>query len=385
SWALQTTPNPSGTTTAALLGVSCTSSSACEAVGYATNSSNVTSTLAMRWNGTSWSAQATPNPSGQPVSELLSVSCATATACTAAGYAGTSANDSSTLAERWNGSSWALQATPNPSGATVSNLNGVTCATVSLRMAVGSSGPSPSSAAPLSELWNGTAWTIETNLATTAAFDAVACVSATACTAVGTLNGRARGPYVEVWNGSVWASRSSVDPIVGGPAVLTGVACTSASTCTAAGFYSTGSNVHTVLVESGPSWTTGAPVEPKGATTSGFTGISCASTATCIAVGYDDNGTGQVNLAERLKGGRWKILPTPNPSGATTSYLQGVSCPGASACEAVGAFGTNSGGGALAEVWNGTAWALQTVPNPAGASGVLQAVSCTSSSACLAV
>ena len=158
---------------------------------------------------------------------------------------------------------------------------------------------------------------------------------------MGTLNGRARGPYVEVWNGSVWASRSSVDPIVGGPAVLTGVACTSASTCTAAGFYSTGSNVHTVLVESGPSWTTGAPVEPKGATTSGFTGISCASTATCIAVGYDDNGTGQVNLAERLKGGRWKILPTPNPSGATTSYLQGVSCPGASACEAVGAFARN--------------------------------------------
>ena len=64
----------------------------------------------------------------------------------------------------------------------------------------------------------------------------------------------------------------------------------------------------------------------------------------------------------------WKIQPTPNPSGATFSYLNGVSCTAATACIAVG-YSRNSTGTdlALAERWNGSSWRIQPTPNPAGA------------------
>jgi hypothetical protein len=42
-----------------------------------------------------------------------------------------------TLAERWNGSGWEIQPTPNPAGATDLNLAGVSCPTRRACTAVG--------------------------------------------------------------------------------------------------------------------------------------------------------------------------------------------------------------------------------------------------------
>jgi hypothetical protein len=114
SWANQTTPNPSGALVSAFNGMSCTSASACTAAGYYTNSAGTYLTLAEHWNGTAWAIQKTPNPSGAQQSVLYGVSCTSASACTAAGSDSTS---SGTLAERWNGTAWTIQKTPNPSGA----------------------------------------------------------------------------------------------------------------------------------------------------------------------------------------------------------------------------------------------------------------------------
>jgi len=43
------------------------------------------------------------------------------------------------LAEHWNGSTWAIQATPNPAGAAVSMLSGISCVSSTTCTAVGSS------------------------------------------------------------------------------------------------------------------------------------------------------------------------------------------------------------------------------------------------------
>src|SRR5207247_7771343 len=43
-----------------------------------------------------------------------------------------------TLAERWNGRTWAVQSTPNPRGAQSSSLSGVSCPSSTLCVAVGS-------------------------------------------------------------------------------------------------------------------------------------------------------------------------------------------------------------------------------------------------------
>ena len=46
--------------------VSCSSATACTAVGTDLNPSGVDVTLAERWDGTSWQRQATPNPPATP-------------------------------------------------------------------------------------------------------------------------------------------------------------------------------------------------------------------------------------------------------------------------------------------------------------------------------
>jgi len=68
----------------ALLGVSCKSATSCTAVGYYVNDSTSV-TLAERWNGTSWTIQSTPNPTGGSLLQLNGVSCTSTVACTAVG------------------------------------------------------------------------------------------------------------------------------------------------------------------------------------------------------------------------------------------------------------------------------------------------------------
>jgi hypothetical protein len=78
--------------------------------------------------------------------------------------------------------------------------------------------------------------------------------------------------------------------------------------------------------------------------------VSCRTGNFCEAVGY--SATGGVSggaittLAEMWNGQTWTIEPTPNPPGASNSYLTGVSCLGGNFCEAVGysATGGVSGG-----------------------------------------
>src|SRR5262249_58523763 len=99
-----------------LFGVSCTAADACTAAGYYTNGLRHIHPLAERWDGTSWRIQAAPSPLGRPLSGFFAVSCTSATACTAVG-AQTDATGTTALAERWDGTSWRVQATPNPARA----------------------------------------------------------------------------------------------------------------------------------------------------------------------------------------------------------------------------------------------------------------------------
>src|SRR6516162_4181622 len=82
----------------------------------------------------------------------------------------------------------------------------------------------------------------------------------------------------------------------------------------------------------------------------------------------------------------WSITPSPNPR-AGNGLLQAVSCPTTSACTAVGLHVRQSGlGVTLAERRSGGIWAVQSTPNPPGAAAsALNGVSCPSGSACTAV
>src|SRR5436190_1284096 len=154
-WSIEHTPNPTGGSNSDLSGVSCPSTRACTAVG-GYNKGTTFVALAERWNGTKWSIKHTPKPTGSSNSALSGVSCTSARACIAVG----SYNNGTTLvalAERWNGTKWSIQHTPKPTGGSNIGLRGVSCVSARACMAVGSYNNGTTSVA-LAERWNGTKW-----------------------------------------------------------------------------------------------------------------------------------------------------------------------------------------------------------------------------------
>jgi hypothetical protein len=343
TWRIQSIPNPPGTTASVLAGVSCAAANACVAVGgfYPDSGNSQTLTVAEGWNGRTWTLQPTPAPAGTQASWLTDVSCAAVNACIAVGYLIHSAGYV-TLAERWNGRNWAVQSTPNPKGAQVSVLDGVSCVSVSVCTAVGDYVDAAGHSFALAERWDGHSWTLQ----------------------------------------------SAADP--GSDDSLGGVSCTSASTCTAVGQYYNHAIVQVTLAErwNGSNWTVQPTPNPwirppVTANSPTLTGVSCPTAAECIAIGTYYRGSGDVMLAERWNGNRWAIQPTPNP--AKENFPGGLVCTSASACVAVGMYYT-SHFFTYAERWDGSRWALQSTPDPAAATDSgLYDVSCTAVNACTAV
>jgi hypothetical protein len=433
AWSIERTPNPRGASTSVLFAVSCPSATACVAVGNHKNGSGGHVMLAEAWDGTSWSIMPTPGPAKARRSFLFAVSCTSATDCVAVGSYQTAAGKHVTLAERWDGTSWSVQPTPNaPAAAGRSSLSGVSCVSASFCMAVGFSGdpngatarplaeawdgarwslkppvPAPGSSSgltgvscpaagaceavgfrstgTLAEAWNGTSWSIQRSPGPNGAtpqFTGVSCVSASACEAVGS-----PGAFAERWNGTVWSLQPS-PPGINVDSRFSGVSCASPKACAAAGTFSVGAGGEVPLAEvwDGTMWSIQTAPSPRAVPkVSQLLSVSCTSPEACTAVGdYNNDAGGIVTLAEQWNGTRWSIQRTPNPPGALDSVLRGVSCASPAACIAVGDYLDSSDRGfTLAEAWDGTSWSIQAAPNPPG--GHLSSVSCTSPAACIAV
>ena len=496
SWSTQSVPTPVGTTGSSLGGISCTSSSACTSVGAYRTETSPTVTLAETWNGTEWKVQSTPNPPETTVALLSSVSCTSSTACTAIGEY---ANEPLSLpflpvAERWNGTAWQIQSTPTPEHAYITTLTGVSCPSTSSCIAVGSYyNEKIGRDLALIEAWNGTEWTIQTppdpSGSVRTELYAIACPSSTACTAVGHYQNGSDVwlPLAERWNGTEWTVQEVPSPPGGfeiplgaGGTVLSTVSCVSTSDCTAVGT----SETEALFSEhwNGSQWALqGMPGQSE--VSSGYIGgVACTSVRDCIGVGSGggsannqalferepvpaatteaasavtateatlhgtvnpeesdthyhfeygpttsygtktsevDAGSGASNLKEStaitgLKTGTtyhfrivatnnsgqttngedetfeyptWAIVSTPNPSETLHSYLWGVSCRTASECMGVGSYdATGTGERPLAERWNGSEWKVKLPGVPTEATlSELYGVSCGASESCLMV
>jgi subtilisin family serine protease len=163
TWTLQTVPIPAGATSSQLDGVDCLWSNFCVAVGRYTTSGGAIKSLAMFWNGTEWSLQALTDPEKAVQSTLLDASCTPSpNRCTVVGGWKNSATEQFTLAYRFNGSTWTLQSTPNPAGSIASVFQEVSCATETSCTAAGSwVSEGGGSNQTLAEKWNGTSWSIQ--------------------------------------------------------------------------------------------------------------------------------------------------------------------------------------------------------------------------------
>ncbi len=97
-----------------LVGITAVSSQMIWAVGYVTNA-NTTQTLIESWNGTSWTVVPSPNPTGLQ-SQLLAVSAVSGNNIWAVGYSvSNNQNNDYTLIVHWDGTTWSAVSSPDPS------------------------------------------------------------------------------------------------------------------------------------------------------------------------------------------------------------------------------------------------------------------------------
>ena len=74
--------------------------------------------LAERWNGTQWSLEITPAPSGPEQTRFHGVACVNPSNCTIVGESITGGEFSASLIEHWNGTAWSIASTKlSPPGA----------------------------------------------------------------------------------------------------------------------------------------------------------------------------------------------------------------------------------------------------------------------------
>jgi hypothetical protein len=409
SWTVQFTPYKSGATETFLNSVSCGGATSCTAVGFWDGAQDPSGPYIAHWNGTGWTPQSAPGGSGGGEISLQSVSCSSASTCTAVGHVNNSGQLSAT-AMRWTGGAWSPQSVPVPSGATYSVLSSVACSTAASCVAVGTFTMSGLDK-PLVETWNGTTWHAQTLTAPSGASNpeltAVSCTAATACSAVGndSLNDD-RDTFAERLSGTTWTLESMPPaPSYYNGYVLNGISCSAANACEAVG-ESTGSPDTSVLMErwNGSTWALHSAPSPSGPIAR-LWGVACPATGSCVSVGGTDvptlnpyppttgyfSGYGRA-FAETWNGHTWSLPAVPNHAGAEDSGLQAVDCRGNGFCMAVGDADVTwqnmhtSVGEPLAEGWDGTAWTIQRVPLPARmANGELTDVSCGSTSLCIAL
>jgi len=338
--------------------------------------------------GSTWKVQPTPNLAGAQINEFSAVSCSSATACTAAGsHAASLSSPGFTLAERWNGKSWRIQATVLPKGAASSTFTGVSCASATACTAVGAAiVKATKRGVNLAETWNGTTWRVQAiptpKGSTGSSLFAVSCTSPSACTAVGDYDTAAGAVVGEAarWNGSTWRLQPMPRPAK--VTELSGVSCPALRACTAVGYQNTGAGDAKPLAEAwnGTAWRVQAVPLPAKTPGGALSAVSCTSPGACTATGTDFSAT-RPTLAERWNGTNWRIQPTPNPPNFTTSpeevALNSVSCASATSCTATGQYAPGGSAAYFLEAWNGSRWRLVTAPLPTGfAQGALNGMSC---------
>jgi len=285
-------------------GVSCPTTSLCLVVGNSTSGP----IYAEEWHfnngkfsyGSEGWAQ---TPAGATWPSLNDVSCSSATACTAVGsyY---KEGKRKTLAERWNPveEEWTIQSSADPASGNT-ELIGVSCPSSTSCTAVGKHGEEP-----FAETWNGSSWSITpTEVPPGEAWESalrdVSCTAANACTAVGTYVEEAETeegeweltkPLIERFDGSEWSLEEAATPEdVAGNVEALGVFCTGAKSCTLVGSYATENLVGyypqatKTLAEGwdGSQWSAQPTPDPEGKEASALGAISCASATTCSAIG----------------------------------------------------------------------------------------------------
>ena len=340
-WSRSASPTPTPAA-GVLSAVTCRTADRCIAVGRNTRVSwtrgQDEAALIERWNGIRWSIDTVPG-SAADSRRLAGVVCASAARCFAVGtqYA-LNAFSPRSLMEQWDGRRWTIVDPVTSVGSGRNELSGAACAGEKRCFAVGYYTPA-TQPAPLVDIWDGTKWALSASPnVNRGSLYAVSCPSSTTCFAVGLKNGSGTpAALIERWTGGKWSVMASPAPVGARFSQLASVACATTKSCFAVGRY-TDSSSRKPFVErwNGERWLPVAAPSPTGATKPELSAVACTSATECTAVGRYDIGKATNSLVERWHGSRWAIEANVAPAGARSTLLSGVACTGTTTCVAVG-------------------------------------------------
>jgi putative cell wall-binding protein len=226
--------------------------------------------------------------------------------------------------------------------------------------------------------------------------DAVDCVSATWCEAVGRYNGFGAttpglGMFANLHDGR-WVTSTvplpadaNASPRV---AKFSDISCPSTVSCVAIGGYTNKSGQQVGLIETlaGGRWTPRTVAFPVPGTTNPWLtldSVSCGAAGSCVVVGgFEGITTGvEVGLLLTLSGGAWTEQVIGTPPLSQPARLRSVSCTSAVWCVAVGEVPYQ--GIALIDTFAAGQWTMQSIPT----TGLLtlSSVSCSAQASCTAV
>jgi hypothetical protein len=343
------------------------------------------SATAVPARGEGWVSEPTISASESPESTLTGVSCVSAAFCMALGESDPGREPFGNLPEKgfgsfseiWNGSAWTVAPTSSSAGANA-GLNAISCISATFCVAVGQSPGGPTApyhvqsqkGRPLVEVWNGSSWRVQANPATAGSLFGVDCRSPSFCVAVGS-GKQASQPLSEFWNGSHW-SLQSTPRLRNTFNALQAVSCVAEDACFAVGFHniSPRGQVATVLLAErwdGHHWHAEYPPDHLPAEGVEMYGISCTSRSFCLAAASFAQGNGTVALSpfvERWNGVRWSSATAGLPK---FSGLFGISCVTPDYCFSVGQFDPSLQPASgttqlLTESWGGARWTRVATP-----------------------
>jgi hypothetical protein len=242
------------------------------AVGQICTYSNA-KTLTEHWDGTAWTVVPSPNEPGLTASTLVAVTAIASNDVWAVGnYEIDSSYEWLTFVEHWNGASWSIVESPNPTGAYESFLNAVAASSATDIWAVGYSvGNNPNTyEVPLIEHYDGSSWTIVTSpFPAPSDYNAlygICVLSDHDAWAVGYANENTHSQngeaLIEHWDGSRWTMVDS--PIPGSATLLLSAAAVSSTDIWATGYIQTNNIQFLPVTEywDGTAWTVVKPPDP---------------------------------------------------------------------------------------------------------------------------
>ena len=155
-----------------------------------------------------------------------------------------------------------------------------------------------------------------------------------------------------------------------------------------------GPAVPSLLAAAAPSpvWNVVPSPSPQSAAAGSLQGVTCPTATNCVAVGaYRYGSTPGQPFVGRSNGTSWDLVPAPAPTDVAdqkyaTGRLLGVACATAAKCFGVGNYDDGVHKRTLIEQWDGARWTIVSRLRPSSAtSSVLSDVTCPTTTTCLAV